>query len=406
MPDTTSIDEIPPRRRKRYGLLLDTWPRPGVAGGVSSNFRHVANALHERGQLHSVWIIDQHRPFWWPDELEPDVPYRVVRVSCSWGGFLRGGGRIGRVVTAAIKIAIRLTQEHDRLDRIVATNYCGLTGIYTHLPWAHRVLVRVSTTTEQVDHFNTGSAPAPNALSNRLLASWEYFAIRQAPLLASHTVKHIRWLVNRLRLPPHRFAYVPHGMPIGRPLARPATRPRTLIFLGRIERRKGCDVLIKALPLLLAAAPDVRFVMIGRDDDDYESHIDPAVRIQLADRLVFTGTVSDEERDRWLERCYALVSPARYESFGLTYLEAMARGKPVIGCTGSGSQEVIGGGGLVVAPGEVEPLVDAMIQLLEDEALYDKLVLGALQQAKGFDVSETVRCLDAAFTSAEQLPVI
>jgi glycosyltransferase involved in cell wall biosynthesis len=238
------------------------------------------------------------------------------------------------------------------------------------------------------------------------LASWEYFAIRHALLLASHTSKHIRWLVNRLQLPRRQFAYVPHGMPIGTPLALPATRPRTLIFLGRIERRKGCDVLIKAVPRLLAAVPDVRFVMIGRDEDDYESQIDPAVRRQHADRLIFTGLVSDQQRDRWLESCYALVSPARYESFGLTYLEAMAHGKPVIGCTGSGAQEVIGGGGLVVAPGEVDPLVDAMIRLLNDEELYDKLVSGALQQAKRFDVSETVRCLNAVFSSAEHLQVV
>jgi glycosyltransferase involved in cell wall biosynthesis len=395
-----------PRHQKRYSLLLDSWAGPEVAGGVSSNFRHVANALHERGQLHAVWVIDQHRPFWLPNELEPDVPYRVVRVSCNWGRFLRGGGRLGRVLVAALKIALSLTREHALFNRIVATNYCGLAGVYSHLPWGHRVLSRVSTTTEQVGDFETGSTPPEHPWVNRLLTTWEYRAIRSSTLQASHTISHIRWLAERLKRPINEFAYVPHGMPLGPALPHPWIAPKTLIFLGRLEHRKGCDVLMNALPQLFAAMPDVRFVLIGRDSHNYEGQLDQGFRTQHADRLIFTGLVSDEQRDRWLEECYALVSPARYESFGLTYLEAMARGKPVIGCTGSGSAEVIGGGGLVVAPGEVEPLVEAMIRLLKEQELYKKLVEGARRQTKRFDVNETVRCLDDVFASAEQELVI
>jgi len=288
----------PTNHGKRYTLLLDDWPRQGAAGGVASNFRHVANALHQRGQLYSVWIIDEHRPFWWPDTLEPDVPYRVVRINCNWGKYCRGGGRLGRTLVAVIKIAIQLTQEHAFFDRVVATNYYGFAGLYMHLPWAHQTMTRISTTTEQTNNYKTDSGPRLTNLTGRLFAAWEYRTIRNSQLLTSHTVQHIKWLANRLKIPMKRFAYVPHGIPIERLAAVPWVPPRTLIFLGRLEHRKGCDVLIKALPELLAAVPDVRFVMIGRDMGDYESQLDLNFRTQYADRLIFTGLVSDQERDR------------------------------------------------------------------------------------------------------------
>jgi glycosyltransferase involved in cell wall biosynthesis len=131
-------------------------------------------------------------------------------------------------------------------------------------------------------------------------------------------------------------------------------------------------VLLAAVPRVADALPAARFVLAG---DPGEGGIWAAFRRSCPDlalaRVEAPGRVTDAELDRLYRRCSVFVAPSRYESFGLVYVEAMARSRPVIGCRAGGIPEVIAEGrtGLLADPGDPESLACSMIRLGSDPAL-------------------------------------
>ncbi|MEN6606120.1 MAG: glycosyltransferase family 4 protein, partial [Bryobacteraceae bacterium] len=89
----------------------------------------------------------------------------------------------------------------------------------------------------------------------------------------------------------------------------------------------------------------------------------------------FHGEVSRAVLDDLYERCDLLAGPSRYESFGLIFVEAMARGKAVVGTTAGGIPEVIQDGetGLLVAPDDPAALSEAIVSLLRDDEYRERL---------------------------------
>jgi glycosyltransferase involved in cell wall biosynthesis len=88
----------------------------------------------------------------------------------------------------------------------------------------------------------------------------------------------------------------------------------------------------------------------------------------------FVGYVDDNELKDYYRNCDIFVAPSLYESFGLIYLEAMAWGKPVIGCDAGGALEIIEGGetGIIIQPEDENALAEAIIKL-KDEILRSEM---------------------------------
>jgi phosphatidyl-myo-inositol dimannoside synthase len=145
---------------------------------------------------------------------------------------------------------------------------------------------------------------------------------------------------------------------------------RVILTVGRwlaTERYKGMDTLIQALPRLLMRWPDVQLAMVGSGDDrEWLANIARDSGVQK--RVHFLTDLSYGE----LSACYAAAElfalPSRGEGFGFVYLEAMARGKPVIGGAHGGAPEVIQDGvtGYLVQHGDTEQLATAIDALLEN----------------------------------------
>ncbi len=159
---------------------------------------------------------------------------------------------------------------------------------------------------------------------------------------------------------------------------RPADGRVRVLFVGRLEPRKGIDIFLDAARALAREFPHVEFVAVGNDAIPAESGLTYRAAFQNAhagdsalDRIRFTGQVSEDELYRHYSECDVFCLPARYESFGLVFLEAMMFGKPVVGCDVGGMTEVVehGGNGFLVEPGDVGALVEHLRRLIADEAL-------------------------------------
>jgi glycogen synthase len=177
---------------------------------------------------------------------------------------------------------------------------------------------------------------------------------------------------SRYRCRPALTAVIPLGLEIPAvcPTAR-EDRAKKVLFVGRLEPRKGIGMLLDAIPRVLEAVPEAEFDIVGKDVMGASS---PVMRWRQAHRPLrrrvrFHGEVPWRALDALYEACDLLAAPSRYESFGLIYVEAMARGKAVIGTTAGGIPEVVRHEetGLLVPPDDPGALASAIIRLLSDD---------------------------------------
>lgn len=155
---------------------------------------------------------------------------------------------------------------------------------------------------------------------------------------------------------------------------------------GRIRHQKGTDVFVAAMIALLPRHPEWTAVVTGRttaEHADFERELrDKVTRAGLAERILFVGEVDDIAA--WFQRFDLYVAPPRNEGFGLTPLEAMASGTPVVASDAGAFRELIVEGvtGAVVPVDDVGAMAAAIEPYLADSTLRDAAGLAALAHVR------------------------
>ena len=169
----------------------------------------------------------------------------------------------------------------------------------------------------------------------------------------------------RTRIPLPAPFVVPNGTELPE-VPTTSQRGGTILFLGRINWKKGIDLLIDAMALL----PDFRLIVAGNDEESLLAGLRAqATRYGTLERIEFAGPVSGLAKQRLLETSAALVLPSHSENFGNVVLEAMAAATPVIVSpeVGLASEVTAAEAGLVVDR-DPASLATAIRQLLRDPA--------------------------------------
>lgn len=167
------------------------------------------------------------------------------------------------------------------------------------------------------------------------------------------------------------FGFDPARFTVAEP--RPADGVPTVLFVGRLVEYKGIDVLLRAL----GGLDGVRAVLVG--DGPRRAALEELVEdLGLKERVTFAGSVSDEEMAGLYAACdlFVLPSVTRAEAFGLVQLEAMAAGKAVVSTsvpTGVPWVNQHERTGLIVPPGDVPALRDAIARLLANPSLRERM---------------------------------
>jgi phosphatidylinositol alpha-1,6-mannosyltransferase len=157
------------------------------------------------------------------------------------------------------------------------------------------------------------------------------------------------------------------------------TGRRVVLTVGALQKRKGQDMMIRALPRIRAACPDVLYAIAGEGLE--RSYLESLVSEHgVQDAVQFLGTPDDSELVMLYQQCDVFALPNRqigwdFEGFGIVLLEAQACGKPVITGTSGGTGEAMDSPrtGLRVDCTAPEPLADACIQLLQSATRRNEL---------------------------------
>jgi len=206
------------------------------------------------------------------------------------------------------------------------------------------------------------------------------FAVESADAVVAIS-RYSRDLAVEAGADPATVTLLPPGVEPAERLASRDAVP-TMVTVSRLEDRyKGHDVVLAALPRIRAAIPTVRWVVVG--DGTLRAHLQRHARdAGLADAVEFAGSVDDATRDAWLDRASLFIMPTRRppgsragEGFGIVFLEANARGLPVVGGRVPGVVDAVVDGetGLLVDPTDPDAVAAAAIRILSDDELARRL---------------------------------
>ncbi|MGX7674876.1 glycosyltransferase [Plantactinospora sp. DSM 117369] len=223
----------------------------------------------------------------------------------------------------------------------------------------------------------------------------------------------VRELV-RMGVPQARVTVIPSGVndetfsPDGPSVPRAPGRPR-ILTVGRLVERKGYQDVIRAMPMV----PDAECVVVGGppagevDDDPQVRRLRAlAEEVGVADRVRLIGAVPREEMPYWYRSADVLVAAPWYEPFGLTPLEAMACGVPVVGTAVGGLTDTVADGrtGDLVPPRDPEALGTALRDLLADRVRRFGYAAAALDRARRwYSWTRTADQIAAVYTAVSEV---
>ncbi len=297
--------------------------------------------------------------------------------------------------------------------QVADTPLWQMDGLVTAVSNTIPTLVRLVTAAKQI-----ADLQVEQDTDARLLGEMERTLIERAHHIAPNTratLENVRQ-AYQVELPDGRFTLIPYGIvPVPEEAIRPFARHNppqtfTVLYVGRLEKRKGILDLFAAIPRVLQKVPHARFIIVGADNSEQDGFLrQKGVRYpqyfqqkypQLTPYVQFTGAVSEEELQAYYQSCDLFVAPSLYESFGLIYLEAMNYAKPVIGCRAGGIPEVIDEGvtGLLAEPGTPASLAESILTLLQSPVkLYEMGLAGREQIIHRFSHVQMARNFAAVY---------
>lgn len=168
-----------------------------------------------------------------------------------------------------------------------------------------------------------------------------------------------------------------------------------LLYTGTIEPRKNLVRLIEAYTLLRRrGSADVSLVLCGGKGWQSEPIYEAAAKSPFAGDIIFTGYVSDAEKNTLFQNAAGFVFPSLYEGFGVPPLEAMHFGVPVLTSTAASLPEVCDSAALYVPPEDRGAIAEGMEKLLSDTALRETLTDAGRKRAAEYSWSASARSLE------------
>jgi glycogen synthase len=170
------------------------------------------------------------------------------------------------------------------------------------------------------------------------------------------------------------------------------TKNRYIFYLGRLEKDKGVDVLIKAFFEVKKKHPDIR-LKIGGDGKEMDSLKGLADKLEIGHSVDFLGIVRGNLKIQLLREALCLVCPSKREAFGIVNVEAFASGVPVVASRVGGIPDIVidGYNGLLVEPDNPIDLAENIDAILRDHKLRQRFAKNALKSASHYDWSLKVK---------------
>lgn len=342
-------------------------PVPSTRGaGVESTVHHLSVAQSRLG--HQVTVIDVS------SDERPHVPYRVAEVPLRFPA-----DRRHPLVHALRQMRFQRAAAR-KLEELLEEEPCDVVHFHGQFAAAGGLAVarRYGALAVFSSHNPTwGSHRLCRSRLQRVKYLMEMLSLRRADGVITDSAAVAHNLSTYLGVPARKLQAVPIGVdeaylaPVQVPAAfrrrhSPGGAPLVL-SVARLAPYKNQAGLVRAMRLVAGPLPEARLLLVGQASDAaYATKVRELAR-DLAGRCRLLGAVPPEELRRLYSLCDVFVMPSLWESQGLSVLEAMAAGRPVVASDiGPVRENVPPGAGLLVPPGDHVALAEAIVTLLRD----------------------------------------
>ncbi len=285
---------------------------------------------------------------------------------------------------AVYKTIALLERQEGRFDIVEMPNSGPEAFFYSLLSRAPLV-IRLSTPMALTNHLKIRPS---TRLGFRLHCLLEALTARHADSYIAHSSFNADRCASQYRLPLsdisviHLGTAAPTILPTKKKLEGKSV---TVLYVGRLQRRKGIHLLLQAVLMVAEKMPNIRFIIAGLDSGDaprhstqaesYLDYFENSATPSALKATSFLGYVDEESLAQLYEDCDILVAPSLFESFGLMYTEAMAYAKPVVAFRIGAATEVVvhNETGILVEPNDVNGLANALIFLAMNKELRQEM---------------------------------
>jgi phosphatidyl-myo-inositol alpha-mannosyltransferase len=336
-----------------------------LLGGISENVHHTATELMARG--HRVTIISAIPP---TNHIELPVPNGVPTRHVGRSVKMYGNG-------AAVHFAVGRHLWRD-LREVLHEERFDLLQLHSPLFFTLPPLVTLAADAPRIGTFHSyfdGSlvySAFKRVLQRQFLDRLDGVTVVSPSVLLALS----RYFDLDARVIPNGVDTTMFNPQVAR-LARFTSDKRTLLFLGRFDPRNGLPFMLRAFAEVRHRCRDVRLVIVGTGP--LESMYTRMVPDDLRDDVHFEGAAL-LNRPSYYATADVFCSPISKASFGITLLEAMATGTPIVATDNIGYRDLLGGEGLLV-PYEVGAFADAIVQTLSDDRLRVSMREAGIQKA-------------------------
>jgi len=348
----------------KIGLVTPyVYPLPG---GVNEHVRFLYENLRQHG--HDVRILTSSHG------LQRSSEGDVIRIGKGFS--VPSNGSVGTITLSPRYVSqVQKVLDRERFDLL-----------HFHepfVPFLSLVVLRQSTSVNVATfHAYAGFSPAYE-LGSKTLSS--YARRLHGRIAVSAAARHF---VDRFF--PGDYKVISNGVDIGRyqravPVARWQDGTPNILFVGRLEDRKGLPHLLKAFRLVRKGGAECRLLIVGSGPQEREAR--RYVMTRGLQNVEFLGRVSDDEKAQLFKTADVFVSPATgRESFGIVLLEAMAAGTPIVCSDIHGYKGVVQRGtqAILVPPRDAKALAGGISELLSDPDLRARMGAAGLARADQF----------------------
>lgn len=365
-------------------------------GGLDTNVRVLAPALARAGNRVSVIYVHlTGQPVPRVDVIEGCKVYQTT--VGNWHYYARratfGLTTLPRVVREleherALARIIADIRKRETLDLIELPEVFATRQVVGNVPYAIRLHSAAWTWRRMLQQ--------PSGISDSIEIWMERHTLRRANGISSPSASLAEYIRAECGLGSRQIHIIPY--PVDVALFAP-TRERSplVLFVGRVEKRKGAHVLMRAIPKIWIKHPECEFVFIGRICDDVEAEV-----AGMSPRVRFLGAHAQAELVRWYQQASVFVAPSLWDNSPNTIYEAMACGTPVVASLVGGIPELVDDGvtGLLVKPNDADLLAYAIISLLGDEVRREQM--GRRAREKALEEYSVDRILEKTLRFYEQ----
>jgi glycosyltransferase involved in cell wall biosynthesis len=270
----------------------------------------------------------------------------------------------------------------------------GFEALFLALNKKNNIITRLATPTAIVEKINYNKV----SLQNKLINILEKIQAKKSKVIIAPTSFIGKKISKEWKIPFKRMILMPNPAPEIKKSNKKVPYKNFILFFGRLEKKKGVLVLLKALENVFKLYPNLKMIFIGKDCINFKNKVNKTL---FKDNIILLPSLEQKHLFDIVSKARFVILPSLFENFAFSCLESMKLGKVVIATRNNGFEEIIQDNvsGFLVEPDNPKKLQEKILECLEKKDL-DQIEKNAKKRANEFETKIIIKQLEKVYKNA------